>query len=107
MADQDIQLRMTQQGDPEFAEVVMFAEAIRAALAPLIMDDPNRVAKAMTAACMFAGTMFGTLIVMGLATDQDTKRTADSMRANFRSGIDVGKKRALRLEAEMFGGTKQ
>lgn len=101
-----VELRTTSAGDPQFDQIAAMIEHLQAATAPLIDIEagPNQLALLMTACSMFAGTLLGTLIVAGVASDQDKRRITDSMAKNFRTGIDAGKRRALRLAADEFGG---
>jgi hypothetical protein len=102
----EAELRVASFGDPQHTETIELAECIRAAVAEYLghSSDPNRISVAMTAACMFAGSLLGTLIVSGIARDQDKRRVTESMMRNFRSGIDVGKHKALRIATEQFEG---
>lgn len=102
MKDQ-IEMREADRGDRE--EIQRMVEIYRFATSQLIdAEDPNQISMAMAAACTFAGCMFGTLIIAGLAKDGDKRRVTESMMTNFRSGIDIGKQSALTIAAEEFGG---
>lgn len=68
--------------------------------------EPDRLAAAsmiLTAGAVLSGGMFGRLLVVGAATEKDKRRAAEAAAKNFRSGIDIGKRAALRVEADMFG----
>lgn len=99
-------MREAGQGQAGHDETVHLMEMFRAVLAT-VQPEPgaNELSIAMTAACTFAGTMFGTLIVAGVATDQDKRRVTEAMMRNFRSGIDIGKRKALDVAARQFGGS--
>lgn len=67
--------------------------------------DPTRISLLASAAAMFAGTQLGTLIVAGLLPEQHKKRSVDMMAKNIREGIEVGRRRAMRvMHREMGGG---
>lgn len=90
-------------------EIFAMCELLRSAAAPVLAGsidtiDPNQIAKMHAAAAVFAGILFGELIVFGLAREQDKRRAADGVAKNFRSGIDIGKKHALRVAEMMAGG---
>lgn len=98
--------RVAEQGDPMFDRTTALVDVFREALAVVTpTPDHNDLITAMTAACVFAGTLAGTLIGTGLLRDQDKRRLVKNMEHNFRQGIDIGKRRALNIAAEQFGGT--
>lgn len=100
-------LRIATAGDDEFAQIIAMVEVIHKATAPLISESLNaRQAHGylMVAAAMFAGSICGSMIVLGDVRDQDKKRMTDSMARNFREGIDVGKRRTARILTETVEG---
>jgi len=106
MSDDEFKTFMVSHGDKKHEETVLWAETFR--LAFTANSDPNdtdALAEAMTGAILFAGTLFGTSIIAGLADDKDKRRAVEAMARNFRTGIDVGKARALRIATDQFGGT--
>lgn len=62
--------------------------------------DPNASGKLMCALSMFAGSICGELIGVGLVPEQQKRKIAESMSRNFRSGIDAGKRKVARVAAE-------
>ncbi len=50
----------------------------------------------MTAAVHFAGGLLGQLIVIGAAKEQDKRRATEAAATNFRAGIEIGRRSALR-----------
>ena len=89
-------------------EIFAMCDALREAAIPFIAADaasidPNRIAMMHAAAAVFSGILFGELIAMGDASDQDKRRAADGVAKNFRIGIDIGKRHTLRV-AEMLAG---
>lgn len=98
----EIGLAQVEQGSPEQEQIVEITELFRKVLtdAGIVWTDPFYAPLVMTAASSFAGMVFGTLIVMGVADDKDKRRITESMAHNFREGIKVGKTRAARIEQE-------
>lgn len=97
---------VAEHDSPEHALVVHLCEMFRMAVAATCPDEdaaPKFNSIAMTAACMFAGSLFGTMLYAGLARPQDKRRVTEAMMRNFRSGIDVGLRRGARVEKEMGG----
>lgn len=105
MIDQGPETRIAEGGSVEHNQVVAISQVFQQALSEALegRTDPHELALAMTAASMFAGTIAGTLISVGLLTDKDKRRVTEMMARNFRSGIDVGKRRAMRIAEEQFG----
>jgi hypothetical protein len=104
----DLEMRVAAAGDAQHARLVAMVEMFSAALAAFVGEndgDPNELGLAIAAASMFAGTLFGSLIVAGIAKDRDTRRVAKGVDRNFRTGIDVGKERALRVITENYEGS--
>lgn len=64
------------------------------------LPDPNESGKLMCALAMFAGSICGELIGVGLVPDAQKKKLTDSMARNFRSGIDAGKRKVARVAAQ-------
>ncbi|BBC99120.1 hypothetical protein [Sphingobium sp. YG1] len=96
--------RVAKEGDATFDQMTEFVEAYRATMAERISaTDPNDMSVAMVAAMIFAGTLAGSLISIGLFRDQDKRRLLKTMEHNFREGIGVGQRRAHRIAAEQFG----
>jgi hypothetical protein len=58
----------------------------------------------LTAGALLSGGVFGRLLIAGAASEKDKRRAADACAKNFRTGIDIGKRAALRAGAEHFGG---
>lgn len=98
----DIQLQTATSGSPEHERIVQMIEIFRASLAACEVHwtDPMEASFVMTAASMFAGSVFGTLIATGVAEEKDKRRITESMAHNFREGIKAGKLRAERIRAE-------
>lgn len=95
----DVPLREIRGSDPRHAELAERAQAFELIALPMIKNAPDPYAEMsmlMTAAMVFAGTTFGKLIVAGVATDGDKRRTVEAMAKNFRTGIDIGKRAAMR-----------
>lgn len=95
--------------DDDQAEIFEMVEALRAAVVPILAPDiahidPNRMAKMIAAAGIFAGIQFGTLIAMGIASDKDQSRVNSIVSSNFRKGIDIGKQHAVRAAEIVAGG---
>lgn len=100
------ELLVTKAGDSQHALVVELCELYRgitAAACPSEAEAPEHNSFAMTAACMFAGTLFGHMLYTGVARPQDKRRVTESMMRNFRAGIDAGLRQATRVEREMGG----
>ncbi|WP_047168882.1 hypothetical protein [Rhizorhabdus histidinilytica] len=100
MADQfDMPLATIRTSDPRHRELWDIVIFLDAATKPLLKDasDPAQaMSMLMTAAAHFAGGILGKLIVAGVASDRDKRRAVEAMAANFRAGIDVGKRAAMR-----------
>lgn len=96
-------------GSPDFDDILAMADAMRESIVPgFDWSDPHTMAKAITAAAMFAGTMFGQSIVVGIAKDGDRRRAGEMVLTNFRQGIAAGKRRGYRIAAELGeGGLEQ
>jgi len=101
-----VRFSQAQDGDGRQEIAMEMFEAIKQALAPIVMATPDPrdgIAMTITAANMFAGAQWGTLLHMGEVTTQDTKRSADMAARNFREGIKVGLAHAKRVEIEFHG----
>lgn len=108
MADDDeMKVGLAQLGDPEFETIIGMVEHLRASTVDLILGAPDPIhahAQLMTACAMYAGTLFGTLLVAGNAKEQDKRRAAETVTRNFRTGIDVGRRRGMRVAASDVAG---
>ncbi|MBB5684319.1 hypothetical protein [Sphingobium boeckii] len=103
----EVILKSAGSGSAEHLEMIELVEVIRQATMHVIRDVDDPAMKSsilMAAAATFAGTIMGHMIVAGLLHDQDKKRVTDAMARNFRTGIDVGKRRAMRVACDEFGG---
>lgn len=99
----EIKIKLLDAGSADHDSIIQMVEIYRMATVANMAGegtDPNELARAMVAAVIYAGSIFGALIVAGFATDQDKRRACDSMVRNFRSGIEVGKIKATRLAKE-------
>ena len=98
-------------GDSQHERTVEIVEYLREVSVPIIglVDDEwsDRASELMTALCVFAGSLLGTMIIADIATDKDKKRITDSMAKNFRAGIEAGKHRAMRVMTELDGSAMQ
>lgn len=106
-AEDPIPLKTLVAGDSQFDQIVELAEFLRLNFVAAMPEDagtPEGQALAMTAAEVFSGILFGGLIIGGVVSDQDKRRAADMAARNFRTGVDIGKRRALRIAAEQRGG---
>ncbi|MHA3791473.1 hypothetical protein [Sphingomonas sp. YL-JM2C] len=106
MADQKPLIR-AEDGGALHVEIVKMVQFLHEASRPLFEGASDVIgdrSKLMSAAATFAGAIFGELIIAGVVTDQDKRRGAEVMARNFRSGIDAGKRMALRVATEKFGG---
>jgi hypothetical protein len=108
MTDQPIPTLVASEGDPTHVLCVELTERLRAAaVGSTGLDMPEEMALIMTAAAMFAGTIYGTMVAVGIETDTRPKRLREAgelVVRNFCTGVEVGKMRAERIEREMFGG---
>jgi hypothetical protein len=107
---EELKCTTTAHGEPEFDQILHMADVMRDSVVSADFDwsDPTTTAKAITAAAMFAGMMFGQMIAIGLAADRDRRRAGEMVLKNFRQGTDAGKKRAFRIAGETSaGGLKQ
>lgn len=103
----EVPLKAIPASDPRHVELAERARMFELFALPMIKEaaDPYAEMSAlMTAAMVFAGTTFGKLIVAGLATEGDKRRTVEAAAANFRTGIDIGKRAALRAVVEHCEG---
>lgn len=104
----DIQLRTAEANSSELAEIMSMADDMRDALvAGRDWSDPQSMGFAMVAAAMLSGMMFGQLIAMGAAREQDRRKVGESILANFRMGTEAGRSRAARIAAEMGIGAME
>lgn len=93
--------------DPRHREIVDLVLALERAAREHLADRPDKLevaAMILTAGAVLSGGMFGRLLIVGAAKEQDKRRAAEACAKNFRSGIDIGKRAALRVGAEHFGG---
>lgn len=105
--DSEIQTRMLGPNDPLQGLVMEMVSAMHAIAGPLTQaagDPRDGISALMTAASMYAGSQFGTLLVLGAVDQKDTRRAVEAAGRNFREGIKVGLTRAARIEAEQLGG---
>lgn len=103
-----IATRILGTDDPMYALAIDMIEAMRAATTPYVElagDPRDGLSALMTAANMFAGAQFGTLLVLGAVNQQDTRRAAEAASRNFREGVKIGTRRATRVAREGCGGT--
>lgn len=106
--DESAELLVAKAGDPDHTRIAEMCEYLREASAMLLNDDPDRLkahSLMMTAACTFSGIIFGSLLSAGIAREQDKKRAAEMAASNFRTGIDIGKRRAARILTEQCEGS--
>ena len=107
----ELKYRTAEHGGADEAEIIHLHQLLRVATADYVTShaDPRQaMAMLMTAMPTYAGVLFGTLMLMGEVSQQDTRRMADSVARNFRSGIKVGLSRAKRAASETgFMGTEQ
>jgi len=106
--EEPIELLIARPGDADHVRIAEMCEYLREASAMLLDADPDRLkahSLMMTAACTFSGIIFGTLLSAGIAREQDKKRAADMAATNFRTGIDIGKRRAARILTEQCEGS--
>lgn len=99
----DLTTRLAAPGSDEQLEVIVLCELLRQATEHYVSssgDPRHAMALLMTALPMYAGTIFGTLMVMGEVTQQDTARMAKMVQTNFLQGIKVGLSRASRAAKE-------
>lgn len=102
----DLKVRVLEQGDEQFDEMAIAVELYRSIMAAAVESPtPNDLSTHMSAAMVFAGTIFGSMIIGGIVRDQDKRRAVESAAHNFREGIEIGKRRALRIMQEEMGGT--
>jgi len=103
----DPKMFVAAQGGPEQALIVQLVDMFRHVVASTCPSEdlaPEHNSYAMTAACMFAGSILGTMIYADLVTEAQAEAIIDSMTRNIRSGIGVGMRRATRVEREMGVG---
>lgn len=93
----DLRTFTSSRGDPHFDRAIQFVEAFRGAIADMLFDDAQDLAIAQSAACLFAGMIFGTMIVGGMVEERDKRRAGEVALNAFREGIKVGKRRAMRI----------
>jgi ABC-type methionine transport system ATPase subunit len=108
--DEGAQIRPIAANSSEHAKIAAICMHLEQVTAPLIAEAADQVeltSQMITAACTFAGTLFGKLIIAGVATDQDKRKATEVAAKNFRSGIEIGKKAAMRVACEEFGSAMQ
>lgn len=103
----EVELRVAASGSEDWALVAEMAEYMRMAITPLMerVEDPRHfLALAMTAGVMFGGTHYGMLIAMGDMPDnkRQLRKSLEMVSRNFKSGIDVGIRKATRLRDQKF-----
>ncbi len=94
--------------DPRHDRIADLCVEMERAAYAFLADYPDKLEAAsfiLTAGAVVSGSMFGRLVIAGAATDQDRRRAAEGCARNFRSGIDVGKRAALRALTDEIGGT--
>jgi hypothetical protein len=102
----DIKIRDASQ-DPEAREVIeQIITLMRIGVTPLLDKNqgclPPLQACQITAASLFAGITLGHMIAIGVAKDQDKRRTGQLVLANFRSGVELGKREARQAMLEQL-----
>jgi len=100
-------LRQIAGDDPRHQKIVDLVIELERAAREHLADEPDRLEAAsmiLTAGAVLSGGMFGRLLIAGAATEKDKRRAAEAAAMNFRTGIDIGKRAALRVGAEFFGG---
>lgn len=106
-AEDPVPLKTLAAGDAQFDQVVDLAEFLRMNFVVAMPEEagtPEGQSLAMTAAAVFSGILSGGLIIAGVVSEQDKRRAVDAAARNFRTGIDIGKRRALRIATEQRGG---
>lgn len=83
--------------EPELVErIEHMIGLMRLGLAPLFnaeSDDlPMNQSLAMTAAALLAGMVAGHMLAFGALDEKDKKRASQMVLANFRNGIELGKR---------------
>ena len=107
MSEEPLKFSEAVEGDGRQEAVMHLVALMHSVAGPasfgLFPDPRDGIAVLVTAANMYAGAQFGTLMLMGEVTQQDTKRAADMAARNFREGIKVGLAHGRRVETEMHG----
>ena len=85
--------------DPEArAQIEQIIALMRMAMAPMLNGDPDNIpmyqSYSITAAALFAGMTAGHMIALGVMKEQDKRRAGQVVVANFRNGIELGKREA-------------
>lgn len=105
MSDDQINVHEVEHGSPLMADIQARVEYLRRVIAPTIdPDSPASLSAAQTATAIYCGAMFGHMIIAGLARDADKRRATETFAKNFREGIEIGKRHALRVATSEFGG---
>ena len=93
--------------DPHMQDVERLAQSMHAGLLSVFPEPewtPELLGKAITAAAMVAGHLFGQSIAIGCAKTGDQRRAGDAMLTNFRMGTKLGM-RATMAAIRATGGT--
>ncbi|MFE8106951.1 hypothetical protein [Sphingomonas melonis] len=101
--EKELQTRELAQGDVLHGMILELLNAMKLATTPYMSmaDDPRDAMSAvMSAASMLAGAQFGSLMVLGAVSPQDTRRAVEAAGRNFREGIKIGQSQAARIERE-------
>lgn len=107
--EKPVKISHAQEGDGTMQMAMAMHNAMQEAMLPFFAAEADPRAAmgiAISAACMFAGAQWGTLLYMGEVRQQDTKRGVDLVGRNFREGIKIGLNHAKRVETEKFGAAR-
>jgi hypothetical protein len=103
--EKDVPILSIENSDPLHDQIIAVVEFIRVTTFKGIIEPSENQLGArsmlMTAAEMFAGMIFGELMVAGFVSGKDRKRALEMARKNFNEGIKVVEARAKRIAAEM------
>lgn len=92
----ELQTVVRQAGEAQSQRAVALVNLYQSTTRMAVPDpDPDSLSEAMTAAAIFAGTIFGQLLVAGLVNEGDKRRAGEAMLKNFRAGIDLGRRKAM------------
>ncbi len=105
MSDQITTFEVGASSD-EFATALRMADAMRDAVVALDVDwaDPQNHSFALTGAAIFAGTLFGQMVALGLCRPQDQRRAGELVLKNFRSGATAGRRVVARMSSDQSAG---
>ena len=92
-------------GSDQHDRIIEYAEIMRAVTAPIMTDSADPLAESalvMAAAAMFAGTLYGQMVAIGLEADtpRRLRLASESAANNFKSGATAGKVGVARLMKE-------